>query len=95
MERPDLASITDKGWIEEVAEGKSLMDSATRQTWAVVSSTSPTRPPGPAGGPLPWEKRRPGCWYHDYPRFRNGSTSARRGYISCPEPHPYEYRAGA
>lgn len=56
MERPDLASITDKGWIEEVAEGESLMDSATRQTWAVVSSTSPTWPPGPAGGPLPWEK---------------------------------------
>ena len=57
MERPDLASITDKGWIEEVAEGESLMDSATRQMWAVVSSTSLTRPPSPAGSPLPWGKK--------------------------------------
>lgn len=56
MERPDLASITDKGCIGEVAEGESLMDAALRQTWVVVSSTSLTQPPGPAGSPLPWGK---------------------------------------
>lgn len=96
MERPDLASITDKGWIEEVAEGESLMDAALRQTWVVVSSTSPTQPPGPAGSPLPWGKKGgPGCWYYHYPHFRHGSTSARRGYITCPESHPCEYRAEA
>lgn len=53
MERPDLASITDKGWIEEVAEGESLMDAALRQAWVVVSSTSRTqrssRKPTPLG----------------------------------------------
>lgn len=57
MERPHLASITDKDWIKEVAEGESLMDAALRQTWVVVSSTSPTQPPGPAGSPLPWGKK--------------------------------------
>lgn len=50
MERPDLASITDKGWTEEVVDGESLMDSATRQTWVVVS-------PSPARSPLPWGKK--------------------------------------
>lgn len=69
MERPDLASIPDKGWTEEIVEGESLMDSATRQTWVVVSSTSATPPPSPARSPLPGGKRRAGLLISLLPSF--------------------------
>lgn len=62
MERPDLASITDKGWTEEVVEGESLMDSATRQTWVVVS-------PVQQEAHSPGEKRRAGLLISLLPSF--------------------------
>lgn len=61
MERPDLASITDKGWTEEVAEGESPMDSAMRQTWVVVSSTYSLRLPLQQEAHSHGQKGGPGC----------------------------------
>lgn len=69
------------------------MDAALRQTWWWCPL-----PPDPA--PVQQEAHSPGerrarLLVLSLPHFRHGSTSARRGYIACPESHPCEYRAEA